>query len=168
MYACTHSFITWTQAHTYMHVHTHPSHEHTYMHVHTHSSHEHRHIHICMYILIHHMNTGTHIYACTHSFITWTKAYTYMHVHTTHCIVPWVHKYTQTQLKMNSKLKIGKFWCERVNAKLYPWIQKLYQNEVTKKKNLHDFGDSLSLVLEKVSSGWAPVFLVTQFGQQAF
>ena len=107
-------------------------------------SNEHRNTHICMYIPIHHMNTGTHMYACTHSFITGRQAHTYMHVHTTHCIVPWVHKYTQTQLKMNSKLKIGKFWCERVNAKLYPWIQQLYQNEVTKKK--------ISMTLERV---WA-------------
>ena len=122
IYACTHSLITWTQAHTYAC---------------THSSHEHRCTHICVYTLthhtntgthiyihIHHMNTGTHIYACTHSFITWTQAHTYTHVHA-HCIVLWVHKHTQTQLKMNSKLKIGKFWCERVNAKFYLWIQQL-------------------------------------------
>lgn len=145
--------ITWTQTYTYMHIHAH-------------TLYEQRYTHICMYKLIHHMNTGTRIYACTYSYITWTQTYAYMHVHT-HCRVPRVHKHTQTQLKMNSKLKIWKFWCERVNAKLNPWIQQLYQNEVTK-KSLHDFGESLSLVLVKVSSGWAPLFLVTQYGQQAF
>ena len=80
------------------------------------------------------MNKDIHIYARTNSYLTWTQVHAYMHVHT-HCIVPRVHKHTQTQLKMNSKLKIWKFWCERVNAKLNPWIQQLYQNEVTKKKS---------------------------------
>ena len=120
--------ITWTQTYTYMHIHAH-------------TLYEQRYTHICMYILIHHMNTGTRIYACTYSYITWTQTYAYMHVHT-HCIVPRVHKHTQTQLKMNSKLKIWKFWCERVNAKLNPWIQQLYQNEVTKKKSPWLWGES--------------------------